>query len=162
MPLRKQFLWFASRPPEQAVELAVGHREAGAVIEIFQVQSKRPVRLQIDQVIENLRRESRRSVGSEAHHFVLTGIHFEAGVVGKCRIEEAEGVREMDFLDDLQLVTTAERYGSRGPFAYTIHRQDQRVFKWRRIKCAGSVALVVLGKQQPLFPVELLTESLKF
>ena len=83
VPLREEFLGPASRPFKQLVELAVRHRESGAVVEVIQIQSEGTVGLQIDEVIQNLLCESGRAIWRQAHYFVLARVDLEAGVVGE-------------------------------------------------------------------------------
>src|ERR1035438_7812121 len=47
MMLSQQLVRLARRPFEQGVELAVGHRQAGAVVEIVQVQVEGTVRFEV-------------------------------------------------------------------------------------------------------------------
>ena len=45
----------------------------------------------------------RLAVRRESHDFVFAGIDLEAGVIGKRRIEQAEGVREMYLLSNREI-----------------------------------------------------------
>ena len=67
-------------------------------------------------------------------------------------------MRKEDLLHNLKLVALADGGGTGGPFPDAIHREDNRFFKGRREEGAGRVALMVLGKQQPVFPIEALAE----
>ena len=152
--LSQQLVRLARRPFEQGVELAVGHRQAGAVVEIVQVQVEGTVRFEVDDMIQDLLCVTRRSVWRETHQLVLARVHFESGVISECRIQQAQRVREVDFFDDLKMISASEAHGCGGPFADAVHGEDQRFVKWRRIESAGGVALVMLGKQKPVHPVE--------
>ena len=55
-------------------------------------------------------------------------------------------MRKMNFLDDLQFVAAAERDGSRGPFADSVHGENQSVFERRGIKGARRMALMMFGE----------------
>ena len=46
-------LRLARRPAEQAIEPRIGHGQAGAIVEVVEVEPERSVRLEIDQVVEN-------------------------------------------------------------------------------------------------------------
>ena len=83
---------------EQLVKSLVRHRQAGAIIEIVQVQAERAVRLQVDQMVQDALREFRLAVGREPHHLVLAGVDLEAGVIGEGRVEQAERMRKVDLL----------------------------------------------------------------
>ena len=82
--LRFRFAWW---PVEQTIERGAGHGQALAVIEILHVEPERSVFVVT----------ARISIGRQAHHFVLAGIYFESGVVGKSRVEQSEGVRKVKF-----------------------------------------------------------------
>ena len=115
----------AHRRAEQVGELPVGHGEAGAIIEIIEIEPERSVRLQVDQMIEDAGGIFRLAVGGEAHELVLAGIHLEAGVVGERRIEQPERMREVQLLDDRQLVAVPDRRGGGAPFADPVHGQHR-------------------------------------
>ena len=127
VPLRQRLVRLARRPAEQRVELAVGHRQPGAVGETVEIQAERAVRLEINQVIENGPEVLRLAVGRQAHHLVLAGVHLEAGVVGEGRVEQPQGVREVDLPRHLQLVAVADGYRGGGPLTDPVHGQHHRV-----------------------------------
>ncbi len=62
-------------------------------------------------------------------------------------------MREVDLLHHLELVVAADRNRRRRPLADAIHGENQRLLERRRIECRRAVALMMLGKQQPLLPV---------
>ena len=76
----------------------------------------------------------RLTVRRQTHYFVFTGVDLEPGVIGKGGVKEAQGVREVDFLYDFELLTVS--YGQRScrPFTDTIKRQHSRPFKRRWIE----------------------------
>ena len=49
----------------------------------------------------------RLAVGREPHHLVFAGVDLEAGVIGERRIKQAERMREVDLLEDLERVAVA-------------------------------------------------------
>ena len=112
-------------------------------------------------MIENGLHVGRLAVGCEPHHLVLAGIDLEAGVVGERGIEQPERVREMDFLRHLELVAASNRGRGRGPFADAVHRQHGGFLERRRKKSGSGVALMVLAKQEPVFPIEVGRECLE-
>ena len=50
----------------------------------------------------------RLAIGREPHHLVFAGVHLEAGVIGEGGVQQAERVREMNLLDDLEVVAVAD------------------------------------------------------
>ena len=42
--------------------------------------------------------EDRLPIGGQAHHFVFAGIDLESGIVAKGGVQEAERMREINFL----------------------------------------------------------------
>ena len=124
--LRQRFGRLARRQAEQAMKARVGHRQAGAVIEIIQIQMEGAVGLHVDQVIEDLFGELWLAIGRQAHQLVLARIHLEAGVISERRIEQPERMRKVDFLQDFEPIAAAVSHRSCGPFADAIHGQDRR------------------------------------
>ena len=61
----------ARRPPEQFVEPAVGHGQAGAVIEIIEIEAERAVGFHIDQIVTNKLGIARLTIRGEAHELVF-------------------------------------------------------------------------------------------
>ncbi len=59
----------------------------------------------------------------------------------------------MDFPNDLELISVAQRYRSGGPLSYAVHGQYYRLLKRRRKECAGGMALMVFSEQQPAAPI---------
>ena len=155
VPLRQRLVRLARGATEQCIEPGVGHGEAGAVIEMVEIEAERAVRFQVDQVVENGLGVSRLAVGRQAHQLVLAGIHLEAGVVGKRRVEQPQGVGEVDLPRHLQRVAVADGHGSGGPFADPVHGENHRIAEGRRVERARRVRLVVLGEQQPRVPIQL-------
>ena len=162
VPLRQRLNGRARRAAEQRLEPAVGHREAGTVVEIVEVKAERAVRLQVDHVVEDGAHVLRLAVGREAHHLVFAGIDFETGVEGERRIEQPQGVRKIDLPRHLQVVAVTDPYGGGGPLADPVHGQDHRVPKGRRVERARRVRLMVLGKQQFGVPIHVRGEASQF
>ena len=86
---------------KQPVEFFGRHREALAIIEVGHVQPERPVLADIDDVVEDGIEILGRAVRRQAHQLVFAGIHFEAGIVRKRRIEHAERMRKPHFVHEL-------------------------------------------------------------
>ncbi len=90
---------------------------------------KRAVRFHVDQMIEDLLGELWLAIGRQAHELVLARIDLESGVISKRRIEQPERMREVDFLEDFELVAAAVRDRGCGPFADAVHGQHRGFFK---------------------------------
>src|SRR5271155_423087 len=67
----------------------------------------------------------------------------------------------MDLLEDFEVVPAAARYRRGGPLAYAVHGENKRIFERRGVKRAGCGALVVLGKEQPVNPIEIFAVALQ-
>ena len=158
--LRQHAFRRARRTAEQLGEPLVGHRQAGAVIEVRHIQVERAVLLDVDQVLLDEIGVFWLAIGGKPHHLVLARIDLEARVVGERRIQQPKRMRKMDLLVDRQIVTLADRKRRGRPFANAVHRQHRRLFKGRGEECGSGVAQVMLGKQQPLFPVDFLAEMI--
>src|ERR1700730_3123762 len=152
----------ARRAPEHRVEAAIGHREAGAEGKIIEVQSKRTIRLHIDQVIEDCLYIFRCAIGGEAHGFIFAGIDLKPRVVGECRIEQPERMWKMNFLDDPQVVVLAECGRGRRPLADAVHRQDERRLKWCGIISRSGMRKMMFAKAQLSFVAERWSDSREF
>jgi hypothetical protein len=85
--LGQQALGIAGRAAEQRVELRIRHAQAGAIVEILEIEPERAVGLEVDEMIENFAGIARRPIGSESHDLVLGGIHLEARIVGERGIQ---------------------------------------------------------------------------
>jgi hypothetical protein len=154
LPLRQELLGRSRRGAEQLVELAIGHAQAGAILEVREVEMEGAVRLDLDQVVADQRGVFRLAVGREPHHLVLAGIDLEPEIVGERRVEQAERMRKMDLAVDLDRVVLAQPRRGRRPLADAIHGQDRRASEGRWIEGAGGVRLVMLGEHQLLGDVD--------
>jgi hypothetical protein len=138
--------------PEERVEPAVRHGEAGAIVEVRHVEPERAVGLEVDQVLEDLLLEPRLAVGRKPHHLVLAGVDLEPRVVGEGRVEQPERMREVDLLVHLEPVAPADGRGGRRPLADAVHRQDHGLLERRREERARRMAQVVLAEQKISVP----------
>lgn len=75
---------------EQRVKAPVRHGEPGTVVEIALIEPKTSVRLQVDQVVEDLLDMPGFAIGGKSHHLVLARIHAESRICRERRIEQAE------------------------------------------------------------------------
>ena len=98
----------------------------------------------------------RFAVGRQAHDLVLARIDLEARIVSKSRIEQAEGMGEVNFFQHRQAVAATQRERSGGPFSYAVHGQHRSVRERRGEEGARRMTEMMFGKQQPLVPVYML------
>src|SRR5262249_38243025 len=96
------------RTAKHLVKLTVGHRKAGTVVEIVDLQSKRSVFFQVDEIIIDRLDIFRLTVGSEAHDFIFARIDSEPGVISKCGIQQPEGMREMNLPKRREVVAISD------------------------------------------------------
>ena len=145
-------LGIARGPAEQRVEALVRHGQPGAIVEVVEIEAERAVGLEIDQVVANDLLVFRRAVGRKPHQLVLAGIDLEAGIVGEGGVEQAEAVREMDLLVDLEVFSIADGGRRGGPFADAVEGEDGGLVERRRIERGGGVAQMMLAEGQALRP----------
>ncbi len=145
------------RLPEQLVELRVGHGQAGTIIEVFLIDPKRPVRLDVDQMIHDGLGIFWLTIRCQAHDLVLAGVDLEPGVIGERRVQQPERVREHDLLVHLEPVAAAHADARGRPLADPVDGQHRGRLERRGEERARRMALVMLGEQQAaldLFGVE--------
>jgi len=130
------------RAAEQRVELPVGHRQPLAVVEVLHVQPEAAVIAQGDQVARNPILVERPAVRRQAHQLVLAAVHFEAAVVRKRGVQQAERMRELDLLRQLDAVPASGAERRRIPLAHAIERQDRRLVERAGEERTGGMRLV--------------------
>ncbi len=133
------------RAAEHVVEAAVGHAQRGQVAEVLPVDRERAVVVEVDQVVEDGVHVAGLAVGGEAHQLVLAGVDPEAAVVGERGVEQAEGVREVELADHLDLMAPPHPDARGGPLPHPVEGQDRRGLERRGEEGRSGVALVVLG-----------------
>ena len=141
-------LALARRAAKQLVEALVGHQRAVEVAEIAGVEAKRTVVAHVDQPLADEVGIAGLTVRRQAHQLVLARVDLESAVVGKGAIEQPEGVRVADLLEqfDVAAATMAESTG--GPFADAVDGQDRGLVERRGIEATGGVRQVVLRDEQ--------------
>ena len=150
MPLRERLFRGPGPSVEQSVEAVIGHGETGTVIEEIHVEPKRPVCLDVDQVVIHDLDIVRLSVGRESHHLVLAVVHFEPKVVCKGGIEHADRMRKSDFLGQRDISTLADPNTRRCPLADAVHDEDRSLFEGRRKECTGGMGVMMKSEEDPL------------
>ena len=111
-------------------------------------------------MIENEFCVFRLAIGGEAHHLVFAGVDLEAGVIGRGGIQQAERMREVDLLEDFELVAVANSGRRRRPFADAVHGEHRRILIRRGVERRSRVAQMMLAEQK-LLAVELGRERLQ-
>ncbi len=138
------------RAAEQGVEPRWGHRQAVCVRDVAQVESKRPVGLEVHQVLADRLRVHRLAVGGESHELVLAGVDLEAAVVGERGVEQAERVREPQLGVEADPVAAPDALRRGRPLPDAVEGEDRRLLERRGEERARGVGLVVLGEQEAL------------
>ena len=92
---------------EEPLEAHAGHREAIGEVEVVHVEPDRAVGTDMDELLPDEIGVLRLAVGSEAHELVLATVDLEAAVVGEGRVQEADGVRELELREHLEPASTA-------------------------------------------------------
>ena len=155
LALRQLRLRDARRTAEQAVERAVGHRQAREIVEVFLVERERAVVAQVHELTVDQVHVLGLAVRREAHHFVLSRVHLEARVVRERGVEQSERVRPVQLGQELDVGAATHAARRRSPLAHAVHGQDRRFVEWRGEERAGGVRLVVLAVQEiALVPTE--------
>src|SRR5205814_8134953 len=107
LALRQRRLGLARRPAEERLEAAAGHPQAVWIREVLHVHPQAAVVADLEEVVLDRTHVLRLAVRREAHHFVLAGVHAESGEVGERRVQQAEGMREAQLANQLELADAA-------------------------------------------------------
>src|SRR5262249_14433773 len=89
----------------------------------------------------------RFAIGRQAHDFVLTRIHFEAGVVSESRVEQTNRVGKRYFPKRSQSVAAASPRRRGCPFTNTMKTENSRILIWRWIERRRGVRFMVFGEK---------------
>src|SRR5262249_37159216 len=143
LPLCKLALRISGRPTEERMKSIVCHCQTGTVVEISHVEMERSIFFNIDEVLLDQVDVAGLSIRRQAHHFILTGIDLEAGVIGKRGVKQSKRMGKVDLFMDHQLIAVPRKYRNGYPFTHPVHGQERSLFKRRREKCGGGVADMV-------------------
>ena len=130
-------------PAKKLGKMGVGHGRLGEVSEIIHIQLNRAVLFEVYQVLENRFHECGFAIWGQPHKLVFTFIDLEPGKLGERRIEQAQAMRKLHLLDELESALIADANRSRCPFSHSIDGKNGRSFKGRGIESAGSVRTVM-------------------
>ena len=134
----------------------------GMVPEIFQVQSKRSVRLKPDDVAE-LIEKGWLAVRRQTHHFVFVAVVWETDELRERRIKNAERVRKINAIVDLERAALAEAKRGTGEISKAVDGQARCLIKSGNKKrgCEmGEVMLDVMNSRFQFHAVLLLERGL--
>src|SRR5262245_40519802 len=152
-PLGELRFRLARRAAEKLVEGPVSHPQPLAITEILLIHPKAAVVAYFYQLLLDQRNVLRLPVRSQTHYLIFSAVDLESGVIGEGAVEQTQAVRESQFLEQRNLIATADPYRTGRPFAHAVHSEDGRLFERRGIERAGRVALVVVVEEQ--VPAEL-------
>jgi hypothetical protein len=127
------------RTAQQPFHRRSRHRQRVRVGEELLVHPQAAVIADFDEVILDGFHEGGLAVRRQAHDLVLSGVHLEAGKIGKSRIEQAEGVRKPLLAQERQLVALADANRRRRPLTDAVHRHHRGLLERRREKCRRRV-----------------------
>src|SRR6202035_4873027 len=117
-----------------------------AEIEVPHVERELPALSDIDDPPER-GEASGPAVGGKAHDFVLAVVDAEAQEAGESAVEQAQGMGEVDFLEDLELTAAGAAVGGGGPLADAVHGQHGGLGETGVEEAARGVRMVVLEAQ---------------
>ena len=132
-------------PPNSRVELRRRHRQALAVVEVRHVHPHGPVVFHVHHLAGDAIDVARLAVRRQPHQLVFARVDAKPAVVGERRIQQAERVREPQFVRQREAIALAVAVGRRRPFADAVERQDRGLLERRRKERARRVRLVMLA-----------------
>ena len=89
------------------------------------------------------------AVGGKAHQLVLAGVDLESGEVGEGRVEQAQGMREVQVVRQVDPIAPARSEAGGGPLADAVQGQDRGLLEGAGKEGAGRVRFVVLDEDVP-------------
>ena len=107
LALRHRLIGRAPRSVEQALERLARHRQAAMELEVLEIELQAAVLGDVDEMIANRLHVLRLAVRREPHHLVFALVDGEAGEIGEGGIQQADGMRKMRFVFEVQLVAAA-------------------------------------------------------
>src|SRR5581483_12086978 len=110
---------------KQLMEARVSHPQAGAEIEIVQIELKAAILLQADQMLHDQVDVFRLAVRRKSHDLVFARVDLEPGVVRECRVQQAQRMWKGQVGKQLELVAASDAVARRGPLADTVHGQHR-------------------------------------
>src|SRR5690349_3146594 len=88
------------------------------------------------------------AIGRQPHDFVLARIDLEPGVVGKCRVQQPDRMREWNFPERSECIAFTEPSRCGCPFAHSIHAQYSGFLIGRGEKSGGCMRLMMFAEQK--------------
>ena len=158
MALRELGLRCPHRPFEERAQLLRRHAIRVVVDEVAHVEVVAAVVFEVDDLQESLVvlvfLAVHLAVRREAHDLVLGVVDAESEVCGDRGVEEAEGVRELDVLDEVDVVVLADADGGRAPLSDAVDGHDRRLLERAEQERGRGVREVVLDVQDIAFVLE--------
>ena len=102
-------------PPKSSSNLRRGHRQTLAVVEVAEIQRNEPSSLRSRSLSRIWSTYRGCAVRREPHELVLARVDLETAEVGEGRVEEAEGMGEVELVTEFDLVAAARRRSWRWP-----------------------------------------------
>ena len=134
------------------MEGLAGHGESAQIVEVLLIQPEGTIFPEIDQFTIDEIHVLGYAIRRESHHLVLARVDLEAGIIGERGIEQADGVRPVELLDDLDIVALSQADGCRRPLPDAIDGKYRRGLEWGGVEGARRVRLMVLAVEH--FPGE--------
>ncbi|MPN56847.1 hypothetical protein SDC9_204540 [bioreactor metagenome] len=72
----------------------------------------------------------RPAIRGQTHQLVFAAVHFEPAVIGERGVEQAQGMRELELLQQRKPRSLAVTDRCRAPFAHSIDRENRRRCEW--------------------------------
>src|SRR5690554_5002024 len=84
MPLGQRLVLLSGRASKQFGKPVGSHSETDLIVEIVHIQRKSPIRIEVDQFLQDEVSKDGTSIRCKTHDFVLVRINSEAEIIGEC------------------------------------------------------------------------------
>ncbi len=160
LPAGDPRLGLAAGAAEQRLHPPVRHGQRVDEREVVQVEAERAVVAEVDEVVAHELRVAGLAVRGQPHELVLARVDLEPAEVGDRAVQEAERVRVLDLLEQLDPVAVPGADRRRRPFPDPVDGEDRRALERRGVEGRGRVGGVVLGEEQVDVLAEMATDPL--
>ena len=158
--LRQRFIRVARRPeqPGQLRRIQLAHPGFAVFPLVFHflAMMAKMVKVQAERAtffeahdLPHFGHEARLTVGCQPHHLVLVAVIRKTEILGQRLIENAQRMRKIDLVFDLDAIATADAPGRTGKVAKAIHRHGHRLFERRHQKRRAQMRKMVLDVPHP-------------
>ncbi len=149
--LRQTALLLTRRSSQQPLHLRSRHGQPVRVSEELLIHPQAAIVFDLDDVVLDGLDVLRLAVRRESHHLVFARVHLEAREVGERRVQQAERMRELQLVDDLERIALADADRRCRPLADAVHGDDRGLLERRRIEGGRGVRFVMLAEQHLAF-----------